>query len=68
MRRRRSDALCSITGVETVRTYSRGDIDGGFGAAGEDGVRFAHLDGAPGFTQGMGGGGAGGGGHVRDDV
>lgn len=26
-------ALNSITGYETVRTYSRGDIDGGFGAA-----------------------------------
>ena len=26
-------ALHSITGLETVRTYSRGDIDGGFGAS-----------------------------------
>ena len=26
-------ALYSITGIETVRTFSRGDIDGGFGAA-----------------------------------
>ncbi len=26
-------ALYSVTGLETVRTYSRGDIDGGFGAA-----------------------------------
>jgi len=26
-------ALYSITGYETVRTYSRGDIDGGFGAS-----------------------------------
>ena len=26
-------ALYSITGLETVRTYSRGDIDGGFGAS-----------------------------------
>lgn len=26
-------ALYSVTGLETVKTYSRGDIDGGFGAA-----------------------------------
>jgi iron complex outermembrane receptor protein len=26
-------ALHSITGIETIKTYSRGDIDGGFGAA-----------------------------------
>ena len=53
-------ALHSITGVETVRTYSRGDIDGGFGAsflpAGSSGpgnIPFAaeSADGMPKHTQ-----------------
>jgi len=51
-------ALYSITGLETVRTYSRGDIDGGFGASflpasGPGVIPFASesADGMPAHTQ-----------------
>lgn len=51
-------ALHSITGLETVRTFSRGDIDGGFGAAflpnsGPGVIPFASesADGIPAHTQ-----------------
>ena len=55
-----SVALHSITGVETVRTFSRGDIDGGFGASflppgssGPGNIPFASesADGMPKHTQ-----------------
>ncbi len=55
-----SVALHSITGVETVRTFSRGDIDGGFGASflgatnsGPGSIPFAaeSADGMPKHTQ-----------------
>ena len=51
-------ALYSITGLETVRTYSRGDIDGGFGASflpnsGPGNIPFASesADGMPTHSQ-----------------
>jgi iron complex outermembrane recepter protein len=51
-------SLNSITGIETVRTYSRGDIDGGFGASflptsGPGLIPFASesADGMPKHTQ-----------------
>ena len=51
-----------VAGAERLHGAEAADADGddgGLGAAGEHDLRVAHLDGAPGFAQGVVGGGAG---------